>query len=63
MVFIELLVGLVIGLALDLLAALLCVILFSVIGIPFLDALSFWQVFGLSIALSIMTWRPKLDFG
>lgn len=54
MIVFEFLIALASSFVLDLLFAALLTWLFSVMGIPFLDALSFWQVYGVLIAFGLM---------
>jgi hypothetical protein len=48
-------IALVFGFLWDLLITVICMFIFSAIGIPFLAALTFWQIFGLLIVVSLAT--------
>lgn len=53
--------GLMVAFIWDLLITGIIMFIFSVIGIPALDALSFWQIFGLLVAVSLATMRLETD--
>ena len=50
----------VLGVVFDLFIAFLLVILLNIVGIPFLDALSYWQCFGLLFAFGLFNASARL---
>lgn len=49
--------GIIVSIIWDLIVAGVVVFLFNIIGIPVLAALTFWQVFGLLVVVSLATTR------